>query len=290
MFIELRSRETKEMQLNLFNWHLIVAGRGFKSLSLLNFEDSRKHFSEVLRSLPDHPEASRGMRELAFWQNTFDDISKLDAKSAPSLFWKRINEFSFANSDYSQILWQNVIRYLKFLLKGAPTFYEPPDLCTGYLDLLLGDYAAAERHLKFLLNGKKSNGLLHFFLAEAISLQGQMEKSGPYYAKALLLSPSGISGRKVSFSRLSRIIQDYGAALAPIYGYFEGILPLVETDCVTDSPECKTYAVLRRVELTRHSGDHNSMVAARKEMKIMAPGLFQVYLDWLENKQFLMRK
>ncbi|MCJ7602866.1 MAG: hypothetical protein MUO63_15385, partial [Desulfobulbaceae bacterium] len=138
------------MQLSLFQWDLIAVGKGYNSLARLDFNDARSRFSGVLKDLPGHPEAGRGMRDLHVWEGVFRDMAGMEPESALSFLWKKIAGFPFGNSESYQTLRLNLIRHLLTLMDDRPTFYVPPDLCSGYLHLQLGDYAAAEIHLRLV--------------------------------------------------------------------------------------------------------------------------------------------
>ncbi|MEW6521257.1 MAG: hypothetical protein AB1461_17795 [Thermodesulfobacteriota bacterium] len=156
------------MQLSLFQWDLIAVGKGYQSLARFDFDDARSRFAGVLQALPDHAEAGRGMRELAVWEEVFAEIAGLAPEAAAPLLWERISRFPFGGSEGHRALRRNLLSRLLALLEDRPEFYEPPDLCSGYLHLLLGDYAAAETHLRVVLAHWPAKGRLHAYLGDAL--------------------------------------------------------------------------------------------------------------------------
>lgn len=271
------------MQLSLFQWDLIAVGKGYKSLARLDFNDARSRFSVVLKDLPGHPEAGRGMRDLHVWEGVFRDMAGMEPESALSFLWKKIAGFPFGNSESYQTLRLNLIRHLLALMADRPTFYVPPDLCSGYLHLQLGDYAAAETHLRLVLGCLPENGRLHGYLADALWMQGRREIAGAFYAKALLLAPHDVAVETIHNRPLAAVIYEYGRDLAPIYGFLEGLLPLVEQENKPVTREARAYELLRRAEQARRLGNHHAMVAARRDLKNLAPDVLQDYLDRLAS-------
>ena len=271
------------MQLNLFRWDAIAVGNGYQSFSRLDFNDARNHFSRVLNAVPDHPAAGRGIDDLNFWEGVFRDMEKLDSESTVSFLWDRISGFPFGSSESYESLRLSLIKHLLTLLEGEDNFYVPPDLCSGYLCLQVGDYSTAENHLRILIDLLPENGRLYAYLADALYMQGKEESAGAAYTTALLLTPHEIPVAAICNRQLVDVIQEHGAETAPIYGYLKGILPLInlKTEPVTD--EARVCELLRQAEQAMHLGKHDEMVAARRGLKQLAPNILKDYLAWLKD-------
>ncbi|MFH1217303.1 MAG: hypothetical protein V1706_12445 [Pseudomonadota bacterium] len=269
------------MLLPLFQWHLLAISKMYDCLARLDFQEARTHLNDVLSALPDHPEANRGLREVEFWENTFRDIAMLDELEAAQTLWENITEFSFNNSESHLTLKRNLIRELLRLLSTNPTIYKAPELCSGYLHLLLNDFANAEINLRLLVNHYPSNGRLRGYLADALWMQGRKENAAATYVLALLLSPQDVDVESLRCHALVAIIETYGPHLAPVYGFLEGHLPLVEQENKPISREARIYELLRRAEQARLLGRHQAMVDARRELKQLSPDILQLYLERL---------
>jgi len=271
------------MQLNLFQWDAIAVGNGYQSLSRLEFNDARKHFFRVLNAVPDHPAAGRGIDDLNFWEGVFRDMEELDSKSTVSFLWGRIADFPFGSSESYESLRLSLIKHLLTLLEGEANFYVPPDLCSGYLCLQVGDYSTAEAHLRILIDRLPENGRLHAYLADSLYMQGKEESAGAAYATALFLAPREVPVSAICNRRLTDVIQEHGVELAPIYGYLKGVLPLVnlKTEPLTD--ETRACELLRQAEQAMHLGKHDEMVAARRSLQQLAPNILKDYLAWLKE-------
>ena len=269
------------MQLSLFEWDILAVGKGLNSLARLDFHDARSCFSSVLEVLPENTNAGRAMEDLQAWEGVFRDMEGLAGESALSFFWNKIVAFPFRSSEIYQTLRQSLIKHLLTLLDGRATLYIPPDLCSGYLYLQLSDYSAAESHLRILVKSLPENGRLQGYLADAIWMQGRREIANAMYAKALLLAPHEVSVAELCNRGLADLIKEHGPAITPVYGFLEGVLPLVEQEAPPVTLEARSYEFLQQAEHARRLGKHNEMVAARRGLKNLAPEVLQDYLDFL---------
>jgi len=269
------------MQLNLFEWDMIEAGRGRESLAGLDFVEARRRFLKVLGVRPEHPEASQGLRDLRFWEEVFRRLGKMDPATAAVFLWNRISGFHFTPSESSRNLRLTLLRHLITLVDESPSLYIPPDLCRGFLHLQLGDYAAAETGLGLLLEENPDNGRLRAYLADALWMQGKKKAAAEMYAVALLSSSRNVNTAALRDGRLAELIQEYGPGLAPVYGYMTGTLPLVIPPGEAVSPEARVYGHLFEAEKFRRLNEHQAMVTARRHFKELEPAVFQDYLEWL---------
>lgn len=266
------------MQLNLFQWDLLEAGHGSACLARLSFDRAREHFARILEALPEHRLAASGMRAVEYWEAVFRELETLQGEQAVAFFWMRLRTFAFGDSANDRALRTTLLKRLKALMEQGEIRYLPPDLCSGYLSLELGDYVAAENQLRELIESVPGEGLLYGYLADSLWMQGRRELANGVYAAALLLDPEGMAGYAMCNRQLAAIVSEHGAALAPIYGYVCGVLPLVEQEGVEETEATRIYAALRRAEQAKHRGDHSTMVAARRDLQRLNPELFAVYL------------
>lgn len=268
-------------QLNLFQWDLIETGRARESLARLDFADARRRLQKVLNVLPDHQEASRAMRDVQFWEDGVNGSDKLDPEQAISHLWDRIQGFPFGKTESSGILRRTLLRRLLLMMHGREAFYIRPDLCRGFLYLQLEDYAAATAELRLLLEKLPDNGRLRAYLADALWMQGNKEAAAEMYAAALLISPHAVNTGELRNLEVAGLIREHGPERAPMYGYMTGSLPLVVPPADTATREVRAYACLVAAERARLRNDYQVMVAARRDFKELAPGVFEDYLDWL---------
>lgn len=266
------------MQLNLFQWDLLEAGHGSACLARLAFDQAREHFARVLEARPAHALAASGLQAVDYWEAVFRKLATLQGEKAVAFFWKRLRAFAFGDSENERELRRNLLRRLQALMEQGEISYLAPDLCGGYLSLLLGDYVAAENQLRELIESVPGEALLYGYLADSLWMQGRRELANGVYAAALLLDPERLAGHAVCNRQVAAIVTEYGAALAPVYGYMRGVLPLVEQECVEETEATRIYEALRRAEQAKHRGDFSTMVAARRDLQRLAPELFAEYM------------
>lgn len=273
-----------QMQLNLFEWDLIEAGKGYNSLARLDFPAATSHFSRVLTAFPHHQEAGSGLKLVRYWEQTLQDLESKDTESGAVLLWQRINDFVFPCSEPGQALQRTLFRQLLAMLEEAQLFWIPPNLCAGWLHLQLGDHVAAENHFRRQIQSAPGNGRWYGRLADTLWLQGRKELANGVYVAALLLDPYRVAVDTLCHRELAEVIAEHGPALAPAYGFMKGVLPLVAQEVTIPTAETRIYDQLRRAELAMLEDNHEAMVASRRELKRLSPAVFTEYLHHLHSR------
>jgi hypothetical protein len=115
-------------------------------------------------------------------------------------------------------------------------------------------------------------------------------RRGSLYVTALLLAPQDVAVEAMRNRPLAAIIEEHGPALAPIHGFFQGLLPLVAQEKKPVSREGRVYKLLCQAEQARRFGNHPGMVTARRELKNLSSEILREYLDWLAGKYRLMSR
>jgi len=270
------------MQLNLFQWDRLETGQGYACLARLDFGQARDHFARVLAGLPGHQAAGAGLQAVDYWEQVFRALAEMGGETAVAYFWHRLRTFSFGESAVDRELRANLLARLQALMAQGGVDYLPPDLCRGYLSLQLGDYVTAENQLRDLIETVPDQGLLYGYLGDALWSQGRREIANGVYAAALLLAPERMAAYPLRNQRLAAVIAEHGAALAPVYGFFRGVLPLVEQEIESETEGARIYDLLRWAERTRHRRDHSAMMSARKDLQALAPEVFTDYLRYVQ--------
>lgn len=272
------------MQLNLFQWDMIAVGSGYQALSQFEFAQARESFSRVLKAVPDHVAAGRGLEETQFWEEVMLALPDLSRDAALTHLWEKITEFSFNGMESHAALRRALLRHLLELFPAGEEggrWYSPQDLCLGYLHLQLGEYAAAERNLRILLADFPEHARLHRHLGDALWRQGRQDAAHVEYVTALLLAPDAIDAESLCSRPLADLVASHGPALTPIEGYLAGLTPLVAPPAHPRDQAVQVYTLLRQSEIARREGRHQEMIDARRALKSLSPGILQRYLDWL---------
>jgi tetratricopeptide (TPR) repeat protein len=269
------------MQLNLFQWDIIAVGKGYQGLADLDLDAARDHFSRVLAARPGHPSACQGLRDVQVWEEVLRKLEGMAPEAALGFLWGRIAGFPFGDSEHRRNLRAALIRRLLAMMGDRADFFLPPDLCRGCLHLQLADYAAAERELRHLLARFPENGRLHGYLGDALWQQGRRSSANEAYARGLLLAPHEVAVDGLCHRGLAEMIEEYGPAMAPIYGFFAEMLPLVALGAPARTREAQSCELLRQAEQARARGDHEGSVTVRRRLKELSPEVLQDYLAWL---------
>ncbi|MBM9538294.1 hypothetical protein [Desulfobulbus alkaliphilus] len=272
------------MQLNLFQWHLAETGKGYTSLAGLDFSSARTHFSRVLSAFPEYQEAKSGLKQVSYWQKTFLELKEKNPENGALLLWQRIKECSFSDSDPGRTLQANLFRNLLTKLETAELFWIPPDLSAGWLHLQLNDPVAAENLFRRQIHNDPENGRWYGQLADALWQQGRKELANGVYITALLLDPNRVLVDSMCHLKLAEVIREYGPALAPVYGFLKGVLPLIHQEITTLTLETQIYEQLRRAEQALLQGNHEAMITARRALKQLSSEVFTDYLHSLRSR------
>ncbi len=272
-----------KMQLSLFEWDVLAVGSGYEALAELNFAEAERRFLSVLGPLPDHPQASSGLRDLQCWRKCYLDAMSLPAEPAAILIWQELQRTPPPVGRHHTALRRRLLQHIRDLLADRPGFFHPPDLCLGHLLLRLGKHRAAEANLHSQIAKQPGCARLHLLLGETLLLQGRRELAAPAYARALLLDPEDIGTQHIGHRELAACIEEHGPALTPIYAFFKGVLPLVEHPQVSSGTNARCYQLLRATELARRNRDHRALIDGRRALKETGPEIFRDYLSWLED-------
>jgi len=89
----------------------------------------------------------------------------------------------------------------------------------------------------------------------------------------------------VGDSEPSRLIVARGAAGAAVFGWLEGLLPLLpdDADAAADCRVGKLCRLLGAAEAARSRGDHGTIVDLRPWLRDLAPEVLDAYIGRLER-------
>lgn len=269
------------MQLNLFQWDLVEICNAYRCLATFQFERAEARFCRVLEALPAHGCARAGLEQCRYWQTCLAHCEQMPLPMGVMQLWQTITHAAFEQNEYGQSLRKALLDRLLRRMEAAELEFLPPDLSTGYLTLLLGDNRAAEIRLRRQLTSFPGHGILYGYLADTLWQQGRHEPANALYATALLTAPERMRDHPLCNPNLASLVVQHGPELALVYGFFEGLVPLVEPEHPPDSEAGCIHSLLRQAELARHRHDHEAMIGARQSLQQRVPQVFRDYLLWL---------
>lgn len=198
---------------------------GFSCLAALRFDQAKAHFSRVLTADLTHASAESGLHLTCFWQELLHQEDTLPPQEGALLLWQNVAQAPFDHNDACRDLRQALILDLLQRMEKARLDFIEPDLCRGYLHLQLGDQVTAETCLRHQIKTSPHHGILYGFLADTLWLQGRHELANALYATALLTAPEQMRSHHLHNRELAVLVGEHGVELAPIYGFFQGLVP-----------------------------------------------------------------
>jgi tetratricopeptide (TPR) repeat protein len=271
----------EEGQLDLFGIDRIKLGEGYAALKQLDLDRAASIFNELILENHDFSDANQGYAMAVEWSDTLWDVETRIHQESATVLWHKIQTYPFGQ--WGGELRTALIRKTIALIDGDATFYIPPDLCLGYLFLELADYERAEGAYRQLLEKQPNDTKLICRLVNSIFLQKRQSEARHYYAKALLAFPLEAHPNSLEDTEVKDIIKECGVLLAPVYGWLRGVLPLVDIDDIRamDEEHAKALIIYRSVylaESARKKRDHQDMVVKRRDLKQLAPEVFEEYI------------
>jgi len=276
------------IQLDLFSWDKVKIVEGYKALSVMNFEGAETIFKEVILHAPDHSLAREGMEMADYWSKIFQRVESLQGEKELLFLWEKIKGYSFTKENGPQQFRKSLIENLLRQMNRSSSFYIHPDLCSGYLYIVLKDYTKAEKALKALVADHPFNGRILGYLADSIWMQDKISEAQEIYLKALLIAPHEVSLKEIKNDELLEIIEDSGIYMTPVYGWLRNILPLrdikVKKTYNKEHERClKIYQVIRKAENVRKDGNNEKVIEQRKLLKQIAPEVFEKYFERIKQ-------
>lgn len=269
------------MQLNLFSADRLKVGEGFEALVALKLERAGQLFDTVLAKKPEVSDAVAGREIVCYWQSVMEQSQKLDSSEHGGFIWQRVKELRNDPLLLPDRLKRSLIGKVIALLQEHDLVFRPPDLCCGYLHIEVGEYQQAVASLKAALERTPDSARLRGFLGDALWCLRRETWARAEYARALLTSPKDVSIADLRDTKLLDVISHHGVEMAPVYGWLQGVLPLLDPDQLSCGNEkvADAYRRLYEVEQARLSGDQDAAVEQRQHLREAIPDLFEAYMD-----------
>ena len=159
-------------------------------------------------------------------------------------------------------------------------------------DLLLGidDFRKAENLVsQYKRQFPENHGFL-YLLAQAQWLNGNKVEARSNYARALLYHPDQFSARRIEPGPLKKLIESYGPAMAPAYGWLRNILPSipltgkVKTEGIEHGRAIMCYRLMQQADESLKNNDTKSRIQFRKQLKEQSPELYEEYFGLLNRR------
>ena len=278
---ERNTEPVEEVQLDLFGLDRIKLGEGYAALSRLDLDRAASIFNGLIQGNPDFDDARQGFVMAAAWSDILWESETRGPQAAVAFLWEKIQSSSFGR--WGGGLRAALIRKLIGLIGDDARFYVPPVLCLGFLWFELSDFERAEDAYRRLLDKQPNDARLVCRLGNSLFLQGRRSEARRWYAQALLASPHDVAPDELEDAILRSVIKESGVCMAPVYGWLRDALPLVDNvDTQSkDEEHAKALRIYRAVllaEAARKKREHRDMVEKRRNLKEIAPEVFEEYI------------
>lgn len=277
------SAETSDNpQLDLFAWDRMKCSQGSSALEGLDFAAAKKIFDAVLSQYPDHVEASFGKRLILDWKDAIETAVNITAEDAAVFLLPRIRGYDFGMTGSSLKFGLN--SYIMSRMAHESCLFIPPDMYLGDLYLEAGEYGKAELAFSKFLKTDPVNGRAIISLGNSLWMQEKTDEARHAYAKAFLLASAEVNPDDLKDETLKKTLDGTEPVYAPIHGWLDGILPLMEDTVVKPQNEehekaLAVYSCINLAEKARTNGAHSKIIECRRRLKELSSEIFEGYME-----------
>lgn len=168
-----------------------------------------------------------------------------------------------------------------------------PEIFETIFELLLKHemYQKAEGLASHYVEQRPKDFDLLYFLAQAQCLNRNQSQACRNYARALLFYPDRNLEHRIVHGQLRSLVQTHGLEKAAVYGRLYDILPHLFLE---GGPEIRDgrhehaiqcYELVQKLSDTRYNNEHQANIQYRKQLKEIAPDIFEVYMLRLEHRR-----
>lgn len=268
------------MQLGLFSPDRLAVGEAHQAMAELELDHAIEILEEVLAVAPDTSDAEADLRIATDWKQTIEAVASLEPEARLSHLWDRICRLANDPRRLPDGLRRSLLlRLLEELQQHRIELIEP-ELCAGTILIELGRTREAEPALRQTLRVSGDRPRLLARLGTVLWRLGRSVPAKASWVRALLLDPAEIRETDLEDPKTARLVQRAGAAMAPITGWLDGILPLVEIERsrLGESEPAQIYACLLDAEEARRGHRHEDMVTSRTRLRNLSPDVFNAYM------------
>lgn len=279
-------------------WDNIALETGYRCLIALKLDEAIRQFNEAMGSATgDRESIHTGLAACQFWQTRIQQLEEPVTPLGNTV--SRSRYMAVLLEDFSHYPFTPVIRKFKKallnyladrIIREADT--DVKNMETAF-DLLLGigDFQKAENLVSQYKRQFPENPAFLYLLAQAQWLNGNKIKAKSNYAQALLYHPDQFSARRIEPGPLKKLIESYGPAMAPAYGWLLDILPSislaaeVKTHDTEQDHAIQSYRLIQQADESLKKNDMKSSIHFRKQLKEKAPALYEEYFNLLKRRK-----
>jgi len=279
-------------------WDNVALETGYRCLIALKLDEAIRQFNAAMGSATGDRESIHiGLATCQFWQNRIQQLEEPVTPLGNTV--SRSRYMTVLLEDFSHYPFTPGIRKFKKALLNylADRIIREVDTDVKNMetafDLLLGidDFRKAENLVsQYKRQFPENHGFL-YLLAQVQWLGGNKTEARNNYARALLYHPDQFSARRIESGPLKKLIESYGPAMAPAYGWLRDILPSIPLAGIIKTPDMEhdhaiqSYRLMHQADESLKNNDMKSSIYFRKQLKELAPDLYEEYFNLLKQRR-----
>lgn len=279
-------------QMDLFSWQNETLAEGYQKLAAFRFDEAQSLFKEIKKKYDSvNPETEEAIHCTGYWKNVTGQLDDNKSASSVSFLYTEISRYPFPKTWGMQLLRSALIRHLIGLMQKHNTIYVNDETTQSDLFLQLNQPKKAEHVLAGQLSVHPQDNNLRFRLAGIQWHNGQKGEAIRNYTLGLLRNPDLIPLNYLEYRELSDLIEHYGPAMTPAFGWISGLLPLlvlpdnIPVTGKTHTHALDCYRLLRKAEKASNERDTDATFKYRKALHDLNPGLYHEYFDLLSKRK-----
>ena len=279
-------------------WDNVALENGYKLLSDLNLKEAIVQFNEALQSpMGDRESIQAVIDACEYWQKRLIFPPELSATGNHSDHGSH-NVSGFLE-DYLAYPFDSKMTGFKKNLLGHLTdifrYNTALDLKSfiTIFDLLLNlkMFQKSENFASHYVKQRPEKYFLLYFLAQAQWFNKNKADACGNYARALLYFPDQTLKKRIMHRQLKKMAHVHGLEMAPVFGRLYEILPYVPINDEIhplNQPHQNailSYHLLQKLSKSMYNNDNKGNIQYRKQLKELAPVLFDAYLYRLKQRE-----
>ncbi len=272
-------------------WDNVALENGYRLLSDLRLKEAIDEFNLAMKSpIGEEESIASALETCRYWQERLLDplIPGSDKSSLkpnnPSTRGILDSFTAYPFDSKMKGFKNNLLGYITDLFQ-VQCAWDPNQFETLFdLLLKLEMYPKAESFAShYVEQMPKDIGLL-YFLGQAQCLNRNHSQACRNYGRAMLFHPDRNLEHRIVHEGLSSLVQAHGLEKAAVYGRLYDILPYLS---LTDGPKIwderhghaiQCYELVQKLSDTQYNNEHKANIQYRKQLKEIAPDIFEVYM------------
>lgn len=279
-------------------WDNVALENGYRLLSDLKLKEAIAEFNLAMQSpIGEEESIAPALETCRYWQerlrDPFDSGTGKDSlrPNDPSIQGILDTFMAYPFDSRMKGFKKNLLGHITDAFQLHCTW--DPNQFETIFDLLLKHemFPKAESFASHYVGQRPKDVGLLYFLAQAQCLNSNHSQACHNYARAMIFNPDRNLEHRIVHGQLRSLVRAHGLEKAGVYGRLYDILPHLYLE---DGPEIgdgrhehaiQCYGLVQKLSDTRYNNEYKANIQYRKQLKEMAPDIFEVYMLRLEHRK-----